>query len=85
MSIKDYSYVFSGSFRKKVFMELKKKRTPSQIAKNIKASTGQVSRALKQLEKRDLIECLTPDSRMGKFYALSDKGKELLAEIEKDS
>ena len=85
MSIEDYSFVVSGRFRKKVFMELKRKRTPSQIAKDAKVSTTQVSRTLKQLEKRGLVDCLTPESKMGKIYILSGKGKELLAEIEGDS
>lgn len=84
MSIEDYSFVLSGKFRKKVFMELKRKRTPSQIAKDIKASTTQVSRTLKQLEERKLVECLTPRSRMGKIYELTEKGKEVLADIERD-
>jgi len=85
MSIEDYSFVVSGKFRKKVFVELKRKRTPSQIAKDAKVSTTQVSRTLKQLEKKGLVECLTPNSKMGKIYTLSNKGKELLAEIESDS
>ena len=85
MSIEDYSFVVSGNFRKKVFMEFKGKRTPSQIAKDLKVSTTQVSRTLKQFEKKGLVECLTPDSKMGKIYILTEKGKELLAEFEKDS
>lgn len=66
-------------------MEFKGKRTPSQIAKDLKVSTTQVSRTLKQFEKKGLVECLTPDSKMGKIYILTEKGKELLAEFEKDS
>ena len=85
MSIEDYSFVVSGRFRKKVFIELKRKRTPSQIAKDAKVSITQVSRTLKQLENRGLVECLTPGSKMGKIYTLSGKGKELLVEIEGDS
>ncbi len=84
MGIEEYSFVVSGKFRKKVFLELKRKTTPSQIAKDAKVSTTQVSRTLKQLEKKGLVECLTPRSKMGKIYALTDKGKELLKEIEMD-
>ncbi|MFH1978278.1 MAG: replication-relaxation family protein [Candidatus Aenigmatarchaeota archaeon] len=85
MDVEDYSFVMSGSFRRKVFMELKHRRTLSQLAKTIKASTTQVSRALKQLEQRGLVECLSPNSRMGKIYNLTKKGRALLVEIEKDS
>ena len=85
MSLKDYSFIMSGNFRKKVFLELKHRRTPSQIAKTLKASTTQVSRTLKQLEKRELVECLIPGSKMGRIYSLTKKGKGLLKEMEKDS
>jgi DNA-binding MarR family transcriptional regulator len=85
MELGDYSYVLGGKFRRRVFMELRRKRIPSDIASDIKASTTQVSRTLKQLERRGLVECLTPGSKKGKIYSLTEKGKELLAEIEKDS
>lgn len=82
MNLKDYSFVVSGSFRKKVFLELKNKKTPSQIAQNLKASTTQVSRALKQLKKRNLVECLTPEAKKGKLFSLTNKGKELFSEMD---
>ncbi len=85
MNIENYSFVVSGKFRKNVFMQLESKKSPSQIAKNLNASTTQVSRTLKQLESRNLIGCLTPSSRMGKIYALTDKGKEVFSDIKKDS
>ena len=31
----------------------------------------------KELKEREIVECLNEDSRMGKIYALSEKGKEI--------
>lgn len=49
-----------------------------QIAKIIKEKQPNVSKALADLEKKKLVECLTPDKKAWKVYGITDLGKEVL-------
>ena len=47
----------------------------------MKTSIPNISRALKQLEKREIIMCLTPEERLGRIYSLTEEGEEVLEKI----
>lgn len=81
MSWEDVSYVVRSKTRKSILIELKTPKTPSLLASALKTSIPNASRALKQLRKRQMVICLTPDERTGRIYALTDKGKEVLEKI----
>jgi len=54
----------------------------SDIAHETSRSTQNISRALKELEDKGLIECLTPEKVTWKKYVLTDGGKEVLNILE---
>ncbi|MCG7849799.1 MAG: winged helix-turn-helix transcriptional regulator [ANME-2 cluster archaeon] len=54
----------------------------SDIAHETSRSTQNISRALKELEDKGLIECLTPEKVTWKKYVLTDRGKEVLNILE---
>lgn len=54
----------------------------SDIAHEANRSTQNISRALKEFEDRDLIECLTPEKTTWKKYMLTDKGKKVMEKLE---
>ncbi len=54
---------------------------PSVIARTLKLSRPNVSNTLKELMRLGLVECLTPDERMGRLYALTAQGREVIKEI----
>lgn len=53
-------------------------KMPSEIAKDIGIRTSQVSAALADLKKQDLVICVNEDVRKGRLYKCTAKGLELL-------
>jgi DNA-binding MarR family transcriptional regulator len=57
--------------------------TPKQISVNTKIYLSHVSRILNELSKKRIIECLTPDLKRGKVFALTNEGKEIAENLER--
>lgn len=72
-------FVRSSRYRNNILLyignDLKK---PSEIANSVDISDKNISRYLKQLKEKNLIELLNPDAKMGRLYRLTEEGKELL-------
>jgi DNA-binding MarR family transcriptional regulator len=54
----------------------------ADIAHETNRSTQNISRALKELQEKELIECLTPEKTTWKKYVLTDLGKEILKKLD---
>ena len=52
-------------------------KMPSQIAKELNVSTSQVSSALSDLKKKDLVVCVNEEVRKGRLYKCTDLGKKV--------
>jgi DNA-binding MarR family transcriptional regulator len=72
------SYILRSKNRKLVLSALARPKTPSQIAKETGILLPHVSRALRELEQKGLVKCLTPNEKLGRIYALTDLGKQIL-------
>lgn len=81
MSWNDVSYVIGSKTRKAILLKLETPRTPTFLAKDLDVNLANISRALSELEDKDIIVCLTPKQKVGKIYALTKKGKTLLEKI----
>jgi hypothetical protein len=71
--------------RRLILMESMKRHTfvrASDIAHEASRSTQNISHALKELESKELIQCLTPDKTTWKKYALTDTGKKVLEKLD---
>lgn len=80
------SFVVSSNLRFKVLIELNKgKKTPTELAKITKQSISHVSTSLKELEEKKLVRCLTPERRKGKYYEVTDLGRQTLNFISKET
>ena len=77
------SFVSRSKQRKQILPLLKEPITPSAIAKRSGLYSTHVSRALKEFEKKKLVECLTPNERVGKLYKITKQGLEILKELQK--
>jgi DNA-binding PadR family transcriptional regulator len=53
-------------------------KLPSQMAEELGYHFSEISRSLARLQKAGFVECLTPNARQGRIYALSKKGKSFL-------
>jgi len=55
----------------------------SEVAQMTDRSIQNISRAIKECEERELVECITPEKRTWKKYMLTDLGYHVLKELEK--
>ncbi|MGL6298025.1 MAG: ArsR family transcriptional regulator [Methanobacteriaceae archaeon] len=83
-TIEGFSYIKASNTRRKVLLALEDNiLMPSEISKIINVSPPHTSRALRDLENKDLIICLNPKIRVGKLFILTEFGKEVLKCVKK--
>lgn len=70
-------FIIRSSYRKKVFVLLDNPTRPSEIAKNLDIRLTHITRELRELKTRKLVECLNPQERVGRLYQLTLRGKKL--------
>ena len=79
----EISYVQISKYREKVMKSLEGEvKIPSQIAKDSDIRVNHISKVLSELKAHELIECINPEVRKGRLYRLTDKGNELVKNIE---
>lgn len=80
----EVSFVMASEPRFQVLINLKEQiRTPTELTNKIGVPISRVSTVLKELEKKDLIQCLTPNRRKSKLFKITKKGEEIIKEIHK--
>ena len=56
-------------------------KMPSAITKSSGVHMSHISRALSELVKKGLVECLTPDASKNRIYGITKKGREVLKRL----
>ena len=78
----EISYVEISSYRKKVMKSLDGEiLIPTQIARNSEIRPNHISKVLAELKAHELVECINPEVRKGRLYRLTDKGEEIVKNI----
>ncbi|MCK4522297.1 MAG: ArsR family transcriptional regulator [Nanoarchaeota archaeon] len=83
----DYSkeligFVIASKRKIQVLKALSKKpKRPYQLARELKMYASDVSRLLFKLEKKKLIECITPNKKAWRVYMITDLGNEVLKKL----
>ena len=79
----EISYVEISSYRKKVMKSLDGEvLIPTQIARNSEIRPNHISKVLSELKAHELVECINPEVRKGRLYRLTDKGDEIVKNLE---
>ena len=79
----EISYVNISKYRTKVMKSLDGEvLIPTQIAKNSGIRTNHISKVLSELKAHELVECINPEVRKGRLYRLTDKGDEVVKNLE---
>jgi len=78
------SFVVRSKTRKLVLEQLKEPKTPTQVSHILRLHRSSVSRTILSLEKKGLVECLTPNEKMGRFYGITKIGVEVLNKIRRE-
>ena len=76
------SFVGRGKVRKKVLKALIKTNSPTELARQMDIERSTISRAILELTEKGLVECLTPDERMGRYYRTTETGRKVMDVIE---
>ena len=80
--LKEMSYVEISKYRTKVMKALEDDvKIHSQIAKDSEIRQNHISKVLSELKAHELVECINPEVRKGRLYRLTDKGNELVKNI----
>ena len=81
--LKEMSYVKISKYRTKAIKSLDGEvKIPSQIARDSGIRTNHISKVLAELKAHELVECINPEVRKGRLYRLTDKGDELVKNLE---
>lgn len=77
----DFSFVASSRYRESVMLSLAPRpQLPKQLSNETGLRLVHVSRALRELRDRGLVECLTPDTKArGRLYGITENGSVLVA------
>jgi predicted transcriptional regulator len=84
MPNESFDFVLSSQVRLKVLSYLwNESSTPTQLASKAQKHLSHISRALKELEARELVACSNPDYYKQKKYSLTKQGTDVVNEIRK--
>ena len=79
----EISYVNVSKYRIKVIKSLEGDvKIPTVIAKDTGIRTNHISKILAELKAHDLVECINPEYRKGRLYRLTDKGDDVVKNME---
>lgn len=82
--MEEIDYVKRSKYRLKVMKTLDGEvKIPSEIANDTEIFQNHISNTLRQLKEHELIECINPEVKKGRLYRLTDKGDELVKNLEK--
>jgi len=81
--LKELSYVNISKYRLKVMKSLDGDvKMPSQIARDAGIRQNHISKVLSELKAHELVECINPEVRKGRLYRHTDKGNNLVKNLE---
>ena len=79
----EISYVNISKYRAKVMKTLDGEvKIPTVIARDSGIRTNHVSKVLSELKAHELIECINPEDRKGRLYRLTEKGRDIVGNLE---
>ena len=76
------SYVQISKYREKTLKSIGDEvKIPTHIAKDSGIRTNHISKVLRELKSKDIVECINEEARKGRLYRLTDTGKDVLDNI----
>ena len=79
----EISYVKISKYRAKVMKSLDGEvKIPTNIAKDSEIRPNHISKVLSELKAHNLVECINPEARKGRLYRLTEKGDELVKNLD---
>ena len=81
--LKEISYVKISNYRLRVMKSLEEEvKMPSEIARDSDIRQNHISKVLSELKAHELVECINPEVRKGRLYRHTDKGVDVVKNLE---
>ena len=77
------AFLDRSKHRRTILELLEVPKTPTRIKEETGLHFNTISRAILELEKKDLIKCLNPLQKLSRFYQIKSKGKDILNKFKK--
>jgi len=75
-------YIKASNYRIELLKKLiEKPFTPTELANSTKINKGHVSRTLKELCEKKLVECGNEEAKKGRMYLITELGKKIIKEL----
>ncbi len=82
MSEQVFDFVVASDTRLKILTWLSQDvSTPTELAKKIEKHLSHVSRALRELQDKELVSCVNPADTKPRVYSLTVQGATVMAEV----
>ena len=79
----EMNYVQISKYRTKTMKALEgNAKIPSAIARDSGIRTNHISKVLSELKAHELVECINPEVRKGRLYRLTNKGNEIVKNLD---
>jgi len=83
MDYKKLSWLKASNYRQRVLNIMDDgPKTPKEISEETEYYLSHVSKTLSDLQEKNLVECLTPESKKGKLFRATDEGKKFIKHLE---
>lgn len=77
-----FAYVDISTYRKKTVKTLNNNvKTPTQIANDSGIRTNHISKVLRELKEKNVVECINEDAKKGRLYRLTSLGEEIVQKL----
>lgn len=84
MSHQNFEFVLASDTRLKILSWLSQDvSTPTDLAKKVEKHLSHVSRALRELQERELVHCVNPANTKPRVYSLTPQGISLVREVQR--
>jgi predicted transcriptional regulator len=77
------SFIGRSKQRRKILELVQTPATPMRIARKLDAHLTHISRTLREFRNHGLVECLTPEEKMERYYRITKLGKKVLSQMKK--
>lgn len=78
-----FAYVDISTYRKKTVKTLNNNvKTPTQIANDSGIRTNHISKVLRELKEKNVVECINEDAKKGRLYRLTSLGEEIAKKLD---
>ena len=81
MSYELLSYLRRSKIKIGLLKRLSEPKTATDLKKSLNFHRESISRALLDLEKKGLVECITPNQPNFRYYKITENGKNLISKL----